>query len=290
MSGVLSALVGLSADDDRFHFSIAITSNTANYNLYSALVSLGWNETDPLSGTVTITTGNTVYATATSAAAFRQGGAFPEGSAVTLVIESGAAIAGKGGAGGAGGEPGGAGGNGSNGGPALNVSSDISVNNQGTIAGGGGGGSGTGGASVWNGDFKNPVYYVSSGGAGGGGGAGTSLSPGIKGLGNSGVTFPAAGATTAGGDGSDGADTGGAGGARASEASNSGRTARGGGPGGAGGARGSSGSVGSNNATATGTGTAVTGIPGSAGIGGAAVIGNSNITWINEGTRLGAIT
>jgi hypothetical protein len=293
MSGVLTAGVGISPPEgvDAFAFSITISSNTADYNLYSALVGLGWDETKPVSGTVTLATGNTVYSTSTSTAAFRQGGAFPDGSSASIVIESGAVIAGKGGAGGQGapinsyifgnGFPG------LTGGPGLAVNSSITVNNLGTIAGGGGGGSGGGGALAWNGDIKSPTYHAGSGGAGGGGGAGSSLSAAVAGA--AGVSSVGT-AKTDGGAGSNGSDTGGAGGTRATEAADGTRKARGGGAGGAGGARGSSGAVATNNATASGATTNTTSTPGAGGPAGAAVTGNSNITWTNEGTRLGAVT
>lgn len=116
---------------------------------------------------------------------------------------------------------------------------------------GGGGGGGTGGAAGTN------------NGGGGGGGAGNTV-------GTAGATPPgggaaAAGTLTAGGGGGTGAEPDGKGGYTSNGFN-----------GGAGGSLGNPGLAGTGNAAVSS--------------GGAAVVGNSNITWVSTGTRLGSIS
>jgi hypothetical protein len=147
----------------------------------------------------------------------------------------------------------GGGGSGSPGGLAFGTLREVRVNNAGTIAGGGGGGGR--GASLGYGSGKD--YYVAAGGGGGGGRSSAAAnSSGGAGFvnGSQGTRF----APGVGGAGQSG-------------------WAGGGGTGGAGGAWGAAGNVGG-----------LGGWP--AGSGGAAVYGNSSITWVATGTRLGAIT
>lgn len=152
------------------------------------------------------------------------------------------------------------------GGPALRAQRVCSVDNTGgTISGGGGGGgTGQGGSCYENLDSYNncgqPPINPFSGGAGGTGA------------------------------GSNGSATGGAGGTTATCAiggAGPGYTQTGG-TGGSGGALGSSGSGG--GAYSGGTCVVSSTGPGSGGAAGAAVNGNSNITWINTGTRNGGIS
>jgi len=149
--------------------------------------------------------------------------------------------------------------NGAPGGTALSVARPVAVTNSGVIQGGGGGG----GVSAFNalGDGTSGNYYAQ-----GGGGAGTN--PGAAGgRGNAGenISAPAQnGTATAGGSG--GVDLVGS------------RGGNGGAPG----------QPGQNGTGANQGGTSYS-PPGNGGAAGNAVVGNSNITWVAMGTRLGPI-
>jgi hypothetical protein len=123
-----------------FNFSPTIASNTTNYNLKSAAIAAGWNQTAPLNATVTINGGVYVYSTSTGAYAFQTGVTFPAGTTLRLINNG--IILGMGGAAGVGGVNNLAGGAGAGGGPALLAQHAIQITNNGVIAGGGGGGSG----------------------------------------------------------------------------------------------------------------------------------------------------
>ena len=150
-------------------------------------------------------------------------------------------------------------GNGGVGGIALTASVAISINNSGTVAGGGGGGGyGTPGGTGGN-----------LGGYGGGGGGRSGLTNSSGGAGQGGVVFPG----SAGGSGTFSA-VGAAGGAGYPPY---------GGRGGVGGDWGSTGETGINGTDP------VWNSPQAGGAGGAAVSGNSNVTWVATGTRYGAL-
>jgi hypothetical protein len=238
-------------------FSFTVSANTTNFNLRSAAVSSGWNQNSRV--VCTINSGVTISSTSTGTAACTINGSFPGG---VEMINNGT-ILGAGGAGG-GGNRGGASGGG--GGLGLLVQSAVTINNVNRISGGGGGGGGGGANSCGTSCFiPTPKGGASvcgeTGGSGGGGGIG-------NGAGGSGAGSDCGG--PAGNPGSPGSLTsGGAGGPR-----------RFGGFGGAGGTYGSGGSGGQFESSG----------PTPAGAGGAAVSGNSNITWIAFGTRNGAIT
>lgn len=137
-----------------YTFNQTIASNTTNYNLKSAAIAAGWNQTSALNATVTINSGVFVYSTSTGSYAFDTGSTFPSGS--TLALINNGTIIGKGGDGGNGGggttytgdgnDPtaGPAGGNGGSAGPAFIAQYAINVTNNSTINGGGGGGGGGG--------------------------------------------------------------------------------------------------------------------------------------------------
>lgn len=150
-------------------FYYTISSNTADVNLRTSALSAGWNGTAPLY--VTINSNTFVYSTTTSAAAFTVSGSFPGG----VYLTNNGTIVGKGGDGGSGASYG-TGSNGQAGGPGMNVSSNITITNNGRIAGGGGGG---GGGDGTNDGFDN--FY---GGGGGGGGIGN----GTRGSGGGGAS------------------------------------------------------------------------------------------------------
>jgi hypothetical protein len=155
---------------------------------------------------------------------------------------------------GAGGSP-----NSGNGGPAILANTAVTIDNIGSIyAGGGGGGQGgTGGGGRRF--FNPPIFIITNGGAGGVGGVGQGY--------NQSNTTGAGGAA-----GGSGAGTGGTGGT-----------------GGTWGASGADGSVGENGNRVTAPALGVAGGPGYGGLGGYYIVGNSNVTWIATGTRLGAV-
>jgi hypothetical protein len=137
-----------------YTFNQTISNNTTNYNLKSAAIAAGWNQTSVLNATVTINSGVYVYSTSTGSYAFDTGSTFPSGS--TLALVNNGTIIGKGGDGGAGGggtgytgngqypAAGSAGGTGGTAGPAFIAQYAISVTNNGVLNGGGGGGGGGG--------------------------------------------------------------------------------------------------------------------------------------------------
>jgi hypothetical protein len=204
-----------------------------------------------------VSPGVTVGSTSTGVRALRTG-SWPAGQDLTLEVGTSAGTArieGKGGAGGAGGSfPGSAGAAGGVGGDALWAEVPIDVDNLfGEIWGGGGGGGGGG--------FGNN----SSGGGGGGGGAGTT--GGDAGAGGTGRFASQNGAAGSVGT----PEAGGPGGA--------GNSFENAGDGGGGGAPGVVGNVGETSSFAGGGG----------GAAGNYIVGNANVTWINNGSRLGNV-
>ena len=236
-------------------FSFAISADTTNVNLRTAAITAGWNQTSAL--TCTINSGVVVYSTSTGTYAMTVSGSFPNG--VSLVNNG--TILGKGGAGGQSanyvtppGNPGG---------PALNVTSAVSITNaSGRIAGGGGGG-GCGSnyaeciVTTKTGCIQYQFYTSGAGGGGIGNGAGGAG----EGYGGSGT----AGTLTTAGTGGNGFST----------------------ILGAGGNGGSYGSAGSSGVNAPSSNYLAASAGGAAG---AAVVGNSNITWVSFGTRNGSIS
>lgn len=209
---------------------------------------------------VYIDAGVIISSTSTSIAAMTINGSFPGG--LTLINRG--YIVGRGGAGGTGSStgqnpapPGNAGGT------ALSVSSAVSIDNTSGVIGGGGGGGGGGG-----------TYYGLGGGGGGGGGYGTG-----GGVGTNTNPQPFQGTASPGSPGT--LTAGGAGGAGMPSANAQGST------GGAGGPLGTAGSKGLQ--TIGPSPGQVGGLGGNGGAAGAAVSGAPYITWINVGTRYGAI-
>lgn len=225
-----------------FTFNATISANTSNYNLRSAAVAAGWNQTVPLNATVTINSGVFVSSTSTSTRAFDTGATFPSGTALALINNG--TILGRGGNGGNGGGVDGNGNSypptgGGGGGPAFIAQYAITLTNNGTIGGGGAGGGGG------NGYIQPSGPQLDYGGGGGGGGRG--------------VSSGGAGGTSLGG-------------ARNGQAGGSGTLT------GAGGGGASGGSSAAAGASGGGLGN------------GACINGNSNITYLATGTRLGSIT
>lgn len=146
-----------------FDFNIIISSDTSQYELYPALVLLGWNKVLPIKGTVIVNAGVVMQGGASTVTT--QGApAFTIAKINRLSIINirnyGSII----GSGGNGGTLDGEGGAGHPGGDGINcnIACNINILNNGTIAGGGGGGGGMVG--------------------GGGGGAGLPIGKGAKGI------------------------------------------------------------------------------------------------------------
>ena len=256
-----------------FVFIETITADTVDYNLKTRAIANGWDQSAPLEALITIAPGITVYGSNPSTPAFSTGTTFSANSVIRL--KNNGVIAGAGGAGGTGDSindavsityPG------QGGGLALSVTAGLIVFNNGIIGGGGGGGGAGASARDAVGDKTHSPSAI--GGAGGGGGAGFGaagaggrvISSGQPGF-SSGLNYGANGLNGNSGVGGT-ATVGGAGGAGRSIQLSSTPAA------GAGGSLGAAGT----NSTASG------------GAAGAAVSGNANITWINLGTRLGAIS
>ena len=232
-------------------FSFSITSNVNNANLATLATNAGWNGSSELIATINAG----VYCNSTHYLAYGMiiNGSFPGG--VTLINNG--YIVGRGGNGGRGTtnviSAGGAGGTG------LVIQSPVSIYNNGTIAGGGGGGGG-GNSTYWQ---EKGSSGFAQGGGGGGGASGLTASLGVaygpsQGGGNNTYGNGALGQWTSGGYGR--AGTGGRGGAR-----------------GAAGLSGSSSTGRLSRAFASG------------GAGGLATSGQSNVTWLATGTRLGGL-
>lgn len=253
-SGTAIAMSQGRGKSSAFAFSATISSTLTNYNLRNAAIAAGWNQTTPLNATITINSGVIVHSTSTGTAAFDATGSFPSGSQLTLTNNG--VILGRGGQGGNynfnGAGPGDAG---SPGGPGLSVGLPSTITNNNRISGGGGGGGALGGYAA---DYTCPeggsCYYatVAYGGKGGGG-----IGNGPAGTGF-GFGAGAGSLTSPGGGGGNGYGNSGAGGTYGASGQSS-------------------------------SGTTLYGLSGG-GEGGAAVLGNSNITWAVLGTRNGGIS
>ena len=277
LAGVASGAISMSNFYGKSNqFAFTISSNQTNANLATLATAAGWNGSSKL--VATIGSGVYISSNASPTPALTVNGSFPGG--VSLINNG--FIVGRGGTGGEGGygvvdgygNPGvGAGYSGGSGAGAMLVSVAITVTNNGTIAGGGGGGGG-GGASYYSGNLNM------GGGGGGGRSSQTNSTAGAAGGYSNfyGYNFtPRYGAAgTAGTVSANG--TGGAGGVV-----NATYKAGAGGAGGGWGAAGSAGVTGVGQQTYSRAG-------GAAGSAGYAVSGNSNVTWVATGTRLGAIT
>jgi hypothetical protein len=264
MTGIFQILAGGGAAA-KIPIALTISANTSNYNIYDNRG--GTYVAGNSKVTLTINSGVVVFSTSTGSPALTTGSSWTTGDEITIVNNG--TILGRGGTGGNGALTGGTGGGG---GGALQAQFAVSVDNQNRIAGGGGGGGGGASSSVAE---ESGTY--SAGGGGGGGGIGN----GTGGSGGS-TTGPFVPGQSNGSAGQSGTLT------AAGNGGNGGAYPFGpaqpfpGGVGGAGGTYGSSGSTGANAYAGQNGG------PG--GGGGFAISGNSNITWINFGTRNGSIT
>jgi hypothetical protein len=283
MAGIHAMLLGTG---DIFVFKHYIAAHLTNYNVRDYATAAGWNGVRPLFADIEIAPGYYLSASDPSVYAFHTSNGYPPGSIIRL--KNRGFIIGAGGYGGRGSaNQSGAGWGGGGGGPALGAGWYITIDNTGgTIGGGGGGGGGGQGVSV-----QFPIDPKLGGGsaeyraAGGGGGGGRSnlamnTAPGSGGW-SAGASAPASG-----GDGATGYYTGAGGGGGGG---NSGGMAFGG----AGGSGGSWGTNGGNGGSGSWVGGASSaggyGGPYAGGPGGPAVQGNSLITWVAAGTRLGAL-
>lgn len=243
-------------------FEFTITSDLTNVDLYNFAIANGWNQTDE--AIITVDSSVRIYGdTATdSTPAMLISGSWPSG----LTLINNGYIIGRGGNGGNGAsaEFGGSGTNGQMGGTAIWAEVFVNIDNSsGTIAGGGGGGGGGGRNFPFFPDDGNPG---SGGGGGGGGRSSLDSSRGYISLGGTGGVDAYGFQASSGGNGT-------------FTAAGSGGTGQhpAGGNGGDWGASGASGASGDSPGT-------------TGGAGGIAVKGNSKITWISTGTRLGSIT
>lgn len=257
---IINQLVGFNTGNYLRRIDLPIiTSTLYEYNARAMVDLLGYDGILPVLVNIEIDVGGVLGSSSTTIPAFKRG-VFPFGSIIRLTNLG--RIQGKGGAGGLGSSaPGGAGG------VALDSSDGPMqiVNAAGLILGGGGGGGGGNPVTATGGSEKGESPWSATGGGGdGGGGAGTD--PGLSGNGT-------AGTATGGGSGGPG---------RTSYAYGSG------GKSGGGALLGSA----TGNPGAAGGGPGLPGIAtlGAGGAAGAAVVGNSNITWISTGTRSGPIT
>lgn len=277
MAGIHNVLIGA---DGAKQVTINVLSGTNNYVLNTAKVS-GYV---PGSANVTlvINSGVTIGSTSTSQPALSVDSSWAPGDVITIINNG--LIIGKGGKGGNGsaypsygtwptpGESGGAG---------LLVSYPVTITNNGTIGGGGGGGGG--GCAV---GFDQTTL---SGGGGGGAGFG-SRGIGRQTIGTSTEIVIAAGSASTSGS----SISGGAGEVTPTirvMTESDGPTIIKGGSGGNGGGLGAPGGSGgpASNSLGIGGWRDPNNRAGAGGAGGPAVSGNSNITWITTGTRLGAI-
>lgn len=290
-----------------FVYNSIVSTSSNNFNMKSAAIASGWNQTMPLFMEVTLAAGAVIGSSNTSGYAFDTGSGFPAGTTLKLTVNSGATIAGAGGNASTG-----AGVNGANGGPALIARAPLTISNTGVIGGGGGGG-GSGAPGVYmyynvgEGADGSPVYNYNVGGGGGGGqgsvgglggptvgsgtgpfnyyrnadsgAAGTISGPGSRGLGSWGHFINVAPNTYIEGG------HGGSGGGLGQPGSSGGNAAWGG----------QDYNGGAANSVTTSTSPFAdfddnASAPTAGGLAGAAIQGNSFITWNSTGTRLGQIT
>ena len=239
-------------------FNYVISSNASQLNLRSGALAAGWDGSAPVNAT--INSGVVIYSGSTGSYAMVINGSWAGG----VTLNNNGTILGRGGNGGHGstsgchgcGCSGGVtrGQDGGSGGPALQISSAVTIANAGRISGGGGGGGG-------GGSYSGFGIHGGGGGAGGGGGSGGGAHSGSTAGGSSSYTS---------------AGSGGAG-----QCHGGGCNGWCGGTGGSGGSYAASGSAGAVGYDAQ--------FRGSGGGAGAATSGQSNVTWSATGTRNGSL-
>jgi hypothetical protein len=274
--GVASGQIAMSNGYGKSNqFSFSITTTQTDANLRTLAVSAGWDQSSAVQATINSGVSINGSVAANSTAALTIDGSWPGG--VTL-INNGSIV--------------GRGGNGSTSGPGINpqvagtaggrallVSVAVTLQNNGTIAGGGGGG-GAGANAIGSAECEMGEASSNSNAGGGGGGGGQS-SIGFNSSGGAGITSSASGCGiiingSNGGTGTSSSAGGGGAGGSVINCTCPNANIGVGNAGGSGGSRGSAGG-GGGNAGANG------------GAAGQAISGNSNITWVAFGTRLGPI-
>lgn len=262
---IYNVLMGASGP---FLFIRTISTNQVDYNLNTALTAAGWNGTSPVVANITIASAVQFTASANTIPAFTVG-VLPTGS--SIYITNNGYIVGRGGQGIGKGYPSNTSYNltapaSANGGVALSVSSAVSINNASGTIGGGGGAGGVGGATSADCSCSSCGGVGLAGMSTSGGGAGYgSAGQGYSGWTNNGQynntqNSSAGGLLTAGAQG--------------------GTTA---------GASGTLGVAGSAGAGSQACGYVNQSGPGTGGAAGACTSGNSNITWVANGIRLGTL-
>jgi hypothetical protein len=250
-----------------FLFFTTVSTNQTDYNLYNAMIAAGWDGQRAVNVNLTIGAGIVFSSSANTISAFTVG-ALPANSSV-YIINNGF-IVGRGGQGVGKGFPG----NGdynltapasANGGTAFTTTVPVSIDNLNGTVGGGGGGGGAGGSIAAD---------CSCSGCGGVALAGMGVGGGGAGFGTAGSGFQNWQNNTQYKD----PITSSAGTATAAGAVN--------GTGGAGGTLGQAGSTGGGAARCGYTNQSG---PGTGGAAGACTSGNLNITWVNNGIRLGTL-
>ena len=263
-----------------FNFLKTISTNTADYNLYNDMITNGWNGIKPLNVTVTINSGVAVYSSTKAGYGFNIDN-MPIGSRIKIINNG--YIVGKGGKGvgrlndPAQGVPADslAAAAFATGGVAFRTTFACIIDNTNGVIGGGGGAGGAGGST--GGD-------CSSSGNCGYGLAGFAISGGAAGYGDAGYGYAAVGGCGLFGPGGYNGDY-------YQYSTAGGLTTAGAGSAGTGGSAGTSGTLGVNGGygyNGTGCGiwwTAAT----DPGVAGACTTGNSNITWLANGNRYGAL-
>lgn len=281
--------------------NLIISSNTANYDIRAACIADGWNGTDDLVANVIINSGVIVYSTSVSTFAIdtNSSGSFP--ASYTLELTNNGQVIGKGGDGGDGADAwaysnGTDGGTtataGTAGGDAIRARCSISITNNGTIWAGGGGGGGGGRATHSSGGYGGACAGSGGGGgmcSGGAGAIGTrteTVSMISSWVHNINAAAGIAGTLNAPGGGQNSDHI------RNYENTGKGSTwvtkARGG----QGGAGSYGGTGGGSYASADGDSGNVwlLSSSGAGGAGGDFIVGNSNVTWITQGTTIGGST
>lgn len=279
--------------------NLFIESNTANYDIRAACIADGWNGTDDLVANLTINAICYSTSTGTYALDTNSSGSFPATYSIEVTINN--SVVGKGGDGGDGADAwayannvdggtsptaGGAGGD------AVRARCAISIRNNGTIWAGGGGGGGGGRATHSSGGYGGAC--AGSGGSGGmasgaGGDVGTrteTVSMISSWVHNINAAAGIAGTLNAAGGGQNSDYI------RNYESTGKGSTwvtkARGG--------QGGAGSYGGNGGGSYASAEADSGntwllvSSGAGGLGGDFIVGNSNVTWITQGTTIGGST
>lgn len=250
-----------------FLFFTTVSTNQTDYNLYNAMIAAGWDGQRAVNVNLTIGAGVVFSASSNSVAAFTIA-SIPANS--SIYITNNGYIVGRGGQGVGKGTP-------SltdfnltapsyaNGGTAFSTTAPVSIDNLNGTVGGGGGGGGVGGGTGADCSCSScgGVFLIGMGVGGGGAGFG-SAGTGYR-LWKNNTNYYELNSSSAG---------------TATAAGAAFLT------GGAGGSLGQAGGTGSGSAQCGYTNQSG---PGTGGAAGACTSGNSNITWVNAGIRLGAL-